>query len=130
MNEFAQKSPKGSPSSQCAADPGLAIGSLEKLEGAARGGIEAWSRGFTRTANFAAAVRNQNADFAERIFQLNLKTAHALAGSSARKAPVSGPLVWGASVMQLCLGYLGKSAALIQHAFDLVGEGRKFPLSD
>jgi hypothetical protein len=80
---------------------------------------DAWRRNLEAGAQTARALQAQNADFATRLFDLNLQAARSFGEAAAGKDGYSKSLELGASAVELCFDYLGRSATLAQQAIML-----------
>jgi hypothetical protein len=89
---------------------------------------DAWRRNLEAGAATARAFQAQNADFAGRLLELNLQAARAFGAAAAGDAGYKKPFELGASAVELCFGYLGRSAALAQQAVILPWSDRRTPL--
>lgn len=84
-------------------------------------GLEAmstWRRNMKVGTDAARAFQAENAHFAQRLIDLNLQAVRALGAPSADDR-LAAPFALGASAVELCFGYLGRSAALAQQAMIL-----------
>ncbi|HKR90229.1 MAG TPA: hypothetical protein VJS38_18835 [Phenylobacterium sp.] len=81
--------------------------------------VNAWRRNFQVGADAARALRAESAHFAEKLLDLNLQAARAIGTAGASDARLATPFALGASAVELCFGYLGRSAALAQQAIIL-----------
>ena len=79
----------------------------------------AWRRNLEAGEVAARAFHAENADFAGRLLDLNLQAARSFGGEPAARAGLAAPFAFGASALELYLGYLGRSAALAQQAIVL-----------
>ena len=77
--------------------------------------VSAWRRNFEVGADAARAFQAESAHFAGKLLDLNLQAARALGAPSADDR-LAAPFALGASAVELCFGYLGRSAALAQQA--------------
>jgi hypothetical protein len=77
--------------------------------------VSAWRRNLEAGAHAARALHAENAHFAERLFDLNLQAARAFSATSADDR-LAAPFALGASAVELCFGYLGRSAVLARQA--------------
>ena len=108
-NEAAERAPKARAASPAAP---TAQGMLESMQAA-------WKRNLQASAEAAQAFQQQNAEFASRLLDLNLRAARDLSQSQPAGERLAKPFELGASALELYLGYLGKSAALAQQAIVL-----------
>ncbi len=89
-------------------------------------GVEdAWRRNFETGAQAVRALQAHNADFAGQLLELNLQAAQAFGAAAAGDASGVKPYEIGVSAVELCFGYLGRSAALAQQAIMLPWADRK-----
>lgn len=78
----------------------------------------AWRRNLQASELAARAFHAENADFAGRLLDLNLQAARSF-GRPAASDPLAAPFEFGASALELYLGYLGRSTTLAQKAIVL-----------
>ena len=81
--------------------------------------VRAWRRNLEAGEVAARAFHAENADFAGRLLDLNFKAARTFGQPPAASDPLAAPFAFGASALDLYLGYLGRSAALGQQAIVL-----------
>lgn len=78
-----------------------------------------WRRNLEAGEVAARAFHAENAAFAGRLLDLNLEAARSFGRRPAVSDPFAAPFAFGASALELYLGYLGRSTALAQQAIVL-----------
>jgi len=82
--------------------------------------VSAWRRNLEAGTRAARAFHAENAQFAEKLLDLNLQAARALgAAASSDGHRLGAPFALGASAVELYFNYLGRSTALAQQAIIL-----------
>jgi hypothetical protein len=90
--------------------------------GLVHGGFEAaqsaWWRNLDVGARAAGAFQAQNVQFAGQLLDLNLQAARSFATPTGGDRAATA-FEFGASALEICFGYLGRSAALAQRTVAL-----------
>jgi hypothetical protein len=73
-------------------------------------------RSLKARADAFRALQSENIDFASRVLDLQLTALRAFSTTEPIEEQVGKPVEIGASAVELCLGYLGRSAAIVQQA--------------
>ena len=75
-----------------------------------------WRRNIRNSLDTARALHEENAEFAGRLLELNLRAMGAFSPDRPVGERVATPLELGASAFEIYLRHLGRSAALAQQA--------------